>query len=762
MKLNILSVLSILIIKFCIGQNNNYFNPPSIYEINKKDFGNGWHEFKDSLVFCDQTFFQQNKSVLGLGNNDEMILKRISSDNNGWIYYHFQQYYKGLAVKGGQYILHKNQDKVVFGNGKIIYDLNINISPTLSQQNAFLLITDSILNSDKSYIQADSFKSSLIIFPKNHELLINENYTLAYELILFSNIGDVYSYVDALNGNILSIIINESFYQCENNTINTEYYGQRNNLKVKHSTFLFWHKYSLVENCNNILTLKKNYTNDIWEIIEQSDDQWEGPHATAHWAAQIAYNSFLNVFDRWSFDHAGSRILITPGFVCAGGMVPPPLMAIIGNNLLENSCSDYYGLKNHILPTDLVIMIYGPYAPWPGNQYYFWPTALDAIGHEFTHGVLWHTANLVINDPTLESSALAEGICDIFGKMIEWWAAPDYFNWTMGYHWAVSGNYLRNLSDFIFYGSSSWNNGDHYVRSKVISHWFYVLSEGKDFNHLNISVEGISKEKAIRIVYYMIDNLLTSYSNYQDARNASIIAAIRLFGDCSHEMIQVIKAWQAVNVTSPYGWNYTQNVDCNILNRIHEGYTHTLTTFPYITITLPAAPYYTRTFDNLHANCNITPNGKSVTFVAGNEIRLLPGFSSGDNFRAYIEPCIDLTNKIMMNDNDNHLQYIGYSDILETNKFEKQESFYEDNFFTIHPNPFSNSFTISFTQPEQTDAKIYLTDAYGRQVLGIFSGSVDKGQHSIDVTTDGITKGLYFCIMETPSGRNVLKVVKNE
>jgi hypothetical protein len=82
--------------------------------------------------------------------------------------------------------------------------------------------------------------------------------------------------------------------------------------------------------------------------------------------------------------------------------------------------------------------------------------------------------------------------------------------------------------------------------------------------------------------------------------------------------------------------------------------------------------------------------------------------------------------------------------------------------FQIHPNPFSNSFTISFTQPEQTDAKIYLTDAYGRHVLGIFNGSIDKGQHSIDVSTDGITKGLYFCIMETPTNRKVVKVVKTE
>ncbi len=159
----------------------------------------------------------------------------------------------------------------------------------------------------------------------------------------------------------------------------------------------------------------------------------------------------------------------------------------------------------------------------------------------------------------------------------------------------------------------------------------------------------------------------------------------------------------------------------------------------------------------------IVEENSITTFKAGNQIILLPGFivESGATFNAIIADCSDFTNKNLQLENNKDINNSTdeFHSILKNNN---SESFTELMHFTIYPNPFSNSFTVSIAQPEQTDAKIYLTDAYGRQVLGIFSGSIDKGQHSIDVSTDGITKGLYFCVMETPAGRNVVKVIKTE
>ncbi len=158
---------------------------------------------------------------------------------------------------------------------------------------------------------------------------------------------------------------------------------------------------------------------------------------------------------------------------------------------------------------------------------------------------------------------------------------------------------------------------------------------------------------------------------------------------------------------------------------------------------------------------NSGPWLSNVEVVAGNRIIAKYGSSSenGTYFHAYISdqgPCGFGPRNMLVN-NDTL-----YSEENKT-KIDKNNIFsLENTLFQIYPNPFSNSFTVSISQPEETDAKIYLTDAYGRQVLGIFSGSFGKGQHSIDVSTDGITKGLYFCVMETPAGRNVVKVIKTE
>ncbi len=156
----------------------------------------------------------------------------------------------------------------------------------------------------------------------------------------------------------------------------------------------------------------------------------------------------------------------------------------------------------------------------------------------------------------------------------------------------------------------------------------------------------------------------------------------------------------------------------------------------------------------------IIEENNTVIFEAGQAIDLLPGFTveQGASFTAAITPCEGLSNKSMMSENNFSYSFENNSEFWSI----KESDSHKIENFQIHPNPFSDSFTISFSQPEQTDAKIFLTDAYGRQVLGIFNGSIDQGQHSIDVSTDGITKGMYFCIMETPSGRKVVKVVKNE
>ncbi|MBK8965922.1 MAG: hypothetical protein IPM36_04435 [Lewinellaceae bacterium] len=51
-------------------------------------------------------------------------------------------------------------------------------------------------------------------------------------------------------------------------------------------------------------------------------------------------------------------------------------------------------------------------------------------------------------------------------------------------------------------------------------------------------------------------------------------------------------------------------------------------------------PYFLDAFNDIRSDCEIAPsNGAPVVYEAGHAVLLKPGFASGDNFHAYIDPC---------------------------------------------------------------------------------------------------------------------------
>lgn len=197
--------------------------------------------------------------------------------------------------------------------------------------------------------------------------------------------------------------------------------------------------------------------------------------------------------------------------------------------------------------------------------------ALDVAGHEFTHMVVNRNGNGGL-DYQGESGALNESFADIFGTAIEFYV-NDNPNWTMGegiFKSNTSLNYFRSMSDpnntpsFLapnqpdtYKGThwasttSSFDNGGVHINSGVGNHWFYLLSVGgMGINDLgnNYYVNPITIQKAEKIAYSALTNGLSPTATYLDAYNATIAAAITLYGANSNEWEQVINAWYAVGI----------------------------------------------------------------------------------------------------------------------------------------------------------------------------------------------------------------------
>ena len=185
----------------------------------------------------------------------------------------------------------------------------------------------------------------------------------------------------------------------------------------------------------------------------------------------------------------------------------------------------------------LNLMAFGDAQPYAG--------ALDVIGHELTHGVTHHSANLIYRN---QPGALNESFSDIFGEMVEarTTGRPD---WLVG---GELGRPLRNMADPTFGGSRPYptrmsefvpiqeDEGGVHINSSIINRAYYLLAAG-----LN---GAIGLRDAERIFYRALTVHLVQNSQFIDARLACIQAAEELFDQGSSQARKTAEAFDTVEI----------------------------------------------------------------------------------------------------------------------------------------------------------------------------------------------------------------------
>ncbi len=191
--------------------------------------------------------------------------------------------------------------------------------------------------------------------------------------------------------------------------------------------------------------------------------------------------------------------------------------------------------------------------------------SLDVAGHEMSHGVTENTANLTYSG---ESGGLNESTSDIFGTMVEFYAANandpgDYLigeEFDLGSHTGFR-RMDKPSSDGASYDcwSSGVGNADVHYSSGVGNHFFYLLAEGSGAKTIGgvahnsptcngSTVTGIGRDAAAKIWFRALTVYMTSGTNYAGARTASLNAARDLYGTGSAQYTAVAAAWSAVSV----------------------------------------------------------------------------------------------------------------------------------------------------------------------------------------------------------------------
>lgn len=185
---------------------------------------------------------------------------------------------------------------------------------------------------------------------------------------------------------------------------------------------------------------------------------------------------------------------------------------------------------------------------------------MDIIGHELTHGVVQHEANLVYY---YQSGALNESFADVFGSLVKQrHFAQDVTqaDWLIGDKVLVGKYALRSMkapgtayidhpilgtdpqpaSMAKYYTLPPWDdNGGVHLNSGIPNHAFYLAA---------MELGGKAWEKAGLIWYRTLADKLGRVSTFRRAARATLQVAREEFGSGSLEEKAIRKAWKAVKV----------------------------------------------------------------------------------------------------------------------------------------------------------------------------------------------------------------------
>lgn len=524
----------------------NVNSTPSISKIAWTKGSPSWITFKPQVNVPGNQILLVYKAEFGLETNDEMKMIRQETDKIGFTHFRYQQYYKGVPVEGAVFIIHDKGGKAKSANGQIVKGLNVSnnaqIVPLVALNKAMQEVPS------EKYVWQDNESQNMLKQLKNDpnasyypvpELIVFDkkfsgnasSYKLAYKVEIYSlkPLVRKYIYIDANNGEVLHSI--NMIQHTDVNAVGvTKYNG--NQPIVIDSTGPGAYRLREAGRGNGIITKSTQNGEDYVQAIDVTDDSVffnsDDVAVNAHWAAEMTYDYYLNVFGRNSFDNNGAALL---SYV-------------------------HYSTGYANAFWDGQRMTYGD-----GDGTYSAFTSLEICGHEITHAVTEHTANLVYQD---ESGALNESFSDMFGTSIEFMADATP-NWLIGEDIGSAFRSMSNPNDYqnpdTYLGTywdldpNNMDNGGVHTNSGVANYWFYLLCEGGSGTNDNgdaFNVTALGHVTAENIAYQTLAYFLTPSANYYDAYQATLQAAQNIYGNCSNEAYQTANAWAAVGVGYPY------------------------------------------------------------------------------------------------------------------------------------------------------------------------------------------------------------------
>ena len=477
---------------------------------------------------------KSHRAALRSAAGDHYMSRDVIVDRDGTEHVRFDRLYNGIPVIGGDLVVHSKNGQYKSASITQNAVLNLSTRPTIDADEA-IVYAGTEFGSD--FI--DLPEASLAVYARGHGAA-----RLAWRVRLYNQGADMTYIVDAMNGRILERWSNLHTVAAAG-TARTLYSGS-----VPLVTNSVTGGYELRDPTRGgLFTIDGSNSRTAGQVYKDSDNTW-GSYAISD-AATAAVDAQYGASVTWDY-----------------------YKVILGRNGIANNGKGsysrvHYGRRysNAYWSDACFCMTYGD-----GDGVAIGPlVSLDITGHEMSHGVNSHTANLIYSG---ESGGLNEANSDILGTMVEFHAnnsqdTPDYMIGEETILANVAGSPNQQALRFMFNPSadgrspncyaSNLGSLDVHYSSGVGNFFFYLLAEGtatRKFSGVShapktcngTTFAGIGRDKAAKIWYRALSVYFTSSTNYAGARAATIQAAKDLYGAASAEASAVARAWAAVKV----------------------------------------------------------------------------------------------------------------------------------------------------------------------------------------------------------------------
>ncbi|HUX57802.1 MAG TPA: M4 family metallopeptidase [Bacteroidales bacterium] len=531
-----------------ILQQNKSSSEQEFQKVVKRVSENGWVYFKDNFNPDPNKFFSIYMKDFGLSKDDEMRLIKEETDSI-FTFYGFHHYYKGILVEGSSMTLQFKNRNAVLAFGTLAKNLNLDIKNTIDADLAF---EEAKKNSKAELFAWESpkwesmlkreLKDSSATYHPNSELVITLSakgeFKLTYKFPVVSvkpKYNSELYYIDANTGKFVK---NVQLIYDATSTGKIYYYPDDKQFTTYFVSGFPRGYWRLQDRTRGIITAKLNDLPQNWsyyDYLKDWDNYWdwlsERPAVSALWAVEKSYDYF-HTRGRHGTDNNNREMRLTTLY--------PDFNAGWGTSIYQSWDDIVVGFFND---TSLA--------------------ALDIVGHEFTHGVTYYSANFeYVAD---ESGALSEAFSDIFGEVIEYYVDGSN-DWKMGSDFFTLRSLDNPHESHIRYGydhghlpayyheNNYWYDGQNvgeytHTNCGVPDKWFHLLVVGDS----QLGVSGIGMTSAHPIAYRTLTTYLwnTPNATFNQAREASINAATYYYGECSFQYQQVMNAWAAVGVGNP-------------------------------------------------------------------------------------------------------------------------------------------------------------------------------------------------------------------